>query len=368
MNHSRYAHVDALRAIAVLLVIWMHASEVFAPLAQVSYQHQLFDVAHFFDFGRIGVVVFFIISGFVIPASLRGDQAGAWKAFILKRFFRLFPLYWLSLPFGLMTTWWIWGKDISMESIVWNLSMVQELAGHPSIQGLYWTLQVELIFYAACLLLFLAGGLHSTFCLAVMVTALSVPPVIAWGGGWVGLSLPFELSAGMHLLLVYLSLMFWGTLLRSAYEGRMLGVAAWVVIGIYPVIWLAAAVLSFGWYLSDPGKFSVLHTFLPYAIAIVAFFVFVFLLPVRSAFIVWLGTISYSLYLFHPVAQYSLSWIVQYADIPLFKGWSLASYMASTAILAVFISALTHSYVELPFQRLGNALAARDKVGIKTLV
>jgi hypothetical protein len=37
-------------------------------------------------------------------------------------------LYWLSIPFGLVTTWWMWGKTITPQAILWNQSMVQEAA------------------------------------------------------------------------------------------------------------------------------------------------------------------------------------------------------------------------------------------------
>jgi len=178
---SRYAHIDAMRAIAVLLVIWMHTSEVFVPIAAPSVQDRLYEVAHSFDFGRIGVVVFFIISGFVIPASLRGPRAVGCYQFLIRRLFRLYPLYWLSIPFGLLTTWWLWGKEISLESILWNLSMVQEAAGHPSVQGLYWTLQTELIFYGLCVALYAIGLLHSALALSLVVTVFGGFTALAWG-------------------------------------------------------------------------------------------------------------------------------------------------------------------------------------------
>ncbi len=95
-RHARYAHIDALRAVHVLLVIWMHTSEVFVPVALPSLQGRLHDVAYSFDFGRIGVVVFFIISGFVIPASLRGPRGEDCRQFLIRRLFRLYPLCWLS--------------------------------------------------------------------------------------------------------------------------------------------------------------------------------------------------------------------------------------------------------------------------------
>lgn len=153
---SRYSHIDSLRAIAVLLVIWMHTSEVFVNTAHPSLQDQFFEIAYMLDFGRIGVVIFFAISGFVIPASLHGEKLSGSRSFFTKRLFRLYPLYWVSILFGLITTWWIWGKDISYSTILWNLTMLQEAAGYTSIQGLYWTLQTELIFYTLCVLLFIA--------------------------------------------------------------------------------------------------------------------------------------------------------------------------------------------------------------------
>ncbi|WP_448131355.1 acyltransferase family protein [Stutzerimonas chloritidismutans] len=80
-------------------------------------------------------------------------------------------------------------------------------------------------------------------------------------------------------------------------------------------------------------------------------------MKLRARALVWLGTVSYSLYLFHPVAQYSLSWLVQATDIAVLKGWSTGSYMLATASLTIGISALTYRYVEVPFQALGGRIA-----------
>ena len=178
---ARFAHIDSMRAIAALLVVWLHTSEEFVKLAAPSLQDLLHTIAYLPDFGRIGVVLFFAISGFVIPSSLRGERLDACRTFLIKRLFRLFPLYWLSIPFGLLTSWTIWGREISATAIAWNLSMVQEAAGYPSIQGLYWTLQTELVFYGVCVLLFFVGLLRSALFLsamALMFTALCVLPIL----------------------------------------------------------------------------------------------------------------------------------------------------------------------------------------------
>src|SRR3569623_653268 len=71
MPQDRSAHIDSLRAVAALLVVWIHGSELFAPLDGGSDWH---DIALRYDFGRIGVVAFFGVSGLLVPSSLRGDR------------------------------------------------------------------------------------------------------------------------------------------------------------------------------------------------------------------------------------------------------------------------------------------------------
>src|SRR5438045_9287952 len=62
----------------------------------------------YFEFGITGVVLFFAISGFVIYGTLRGPRAGTGRRFVISRFFRLFPAYWVSVLAGLVFFWW-WG-------------------------------------------------------------------------------------------------------------------------------------------------------------------------------------------------------------------------------------------------------------------
>jgi peptidoglycan/LPS O-acetylase OafA/YrhL len=356
MTH-RYAHIDALRAVAVLLVIWMHTSEVFVPIALPSVQNRLHEVAHFFDFGRIGVVVFFIISGFVIPASLRGPRGEGCRQFLIRRLFRLYPLYWLSIPFGLVTTWWMWGKTITPQAILWNLSMVQEAAGQPSIQGLYWTLQTELVFYGLCMALFALGWLQSTVALSLAIVLLGGMAALLWGLAALGIMPLATFSPALILLLVHLSLMFWGALVRHAIERTKLPRPVWLVLVGYCLAWLVLGLGASARHVMLADNAALFRTFVPYALGMTVFVLGATRLKLHAAWLVWLGGISYSLYLFHPVAQYSLSWLVQATDLVWLKGWTAGSYMLAATLLAISISAVTYRYVELPFQALGARLA-----------
>ena len=144
---SRLGYIDAQRGIAALLVLWLHATEVFMQLPEAPSGAWLFDFAWAIDTGRVGVVLFFAISGFVIPSSL-GAQTNqtiqqTLKAFLIHRFFRLYPVYWVSvLASGIFGFYVL--TPFSWQTVLLNLTMIQSLLGAPDIMGLYWTLRIAL--------------------------------------------------------------------------------------------------------------------------------------------------------------------------------------------------------------------------------
>ena len=354
---TRFAHIDSLRAIAALLVIWMHTSELFVLFAAPSFQNQLYDMAHVMDFGRVGVVIFFAISGFVIPSSLRGNRLECCREFLIKRLFRLYPIYWLSIPFGLITFWYMWNKEISLSTILWNLTMVQEAAGHPSVQGQYWTLQTELVFYGLCVLLFLQGVLRSAITLSLLVLGMSAVCLVPILLAFVGRPLAASIDPAWTMLALHLGVMFWGALFRIWYDRAPMPIFARLSVFGYIGCWIVMAIVGVTYYLLVKADIKILHFFIPYALGVSMFAVLAIYGKLKNSWLVWLGTISYSLYLFHPVAMYSLSWVVQNSEIDSLKNWPITGYMLVTLVATIAISALTYRIVELPAIRLGNLLA-----------
>src|SRR6266567_3003914 len=96
---TRLAWLDVLRGVAALAVVFDHAS-------YYVLQHVRGIIYQWFDPGNYGVFVFFIISGYIVPASL--ERKGSVRTFWVSRLFRLYPLYVLA------------GNNLP--NVVWSLS------------------------------------------------------------------------------------------------------------------------------------------------------------------------------------------------------------------------------------------------------
>ncbi|MFJ2621509.1 acyltransferase family protein [Glutamicibacter sp. NPDC087344] len=108
-------------------------------------------------YGQIGVQLFFLISGFVILMSLQGKTV---IQFIGSRVGRLYPAYWVAVFAAALLSFKIWptiadGRAIS--DILPNLTMMQTAFEVRHLDGVYWTLWVELRFYILLGLMLLFG-------------------------------------------------------------------------------------------------------------------------------------------------------------------------------------------------------------------
>lgn len=76
--------LDALRGIAALVVVFDHSSYAF----MAEFRRALMPE---FNTSRYGIMVFFLVSGYIIPASL--ERRGYVRTFWIGRFFRIYPLW-----------------------------------------------------------------------------------------------------------------------------------------------------------------------------------------------------------------------------------------------------------------------------------
>jgi peptidoglycan/LPS O-acetylase OafA/YrhL len=345
----RYASVDALRGLAALLVVVLHGSELFAALPALAGRGRVWhDVASAVDLGRVGVVAFFLISGFVIPATLRGPTGRGLVRFGIRRFFRLYPAFWLSIPLGYYAIWTLFSRPYTGADVLANATMLPSLLGHEMAIGLYWTLETELVFYVLCCALFAAGVLHKPKALlAVQMLLIAAAAAMRFD------MLPRAALAQWTLMPYSLTVMLTGALCRHAFDARHAPERwehAWplaatsLVLGIAPTI-------AMGLFGRAP------HSATASIAGLLAFALFVVTIAwVRRppAVVVWLGTISYSLYLLHPVPLYVVVHALQGRTVPAPLG--VGSLLLFGAVAAVALAAASYYAVELPAIRMARRL------------
>lgn len=150
MLHSRSMKeeilpISFLRFFAAFSVLAFHIT---ASLLAAGYIPTFFSFFNLYtQYGYLGVNLFFLISGFVIALSAEGRTLGQ---FVSSRFIRLFPVFWLCVTITSLFTLLLGNETLTLPQYLANLTMRPHLYSElPLIDGSYWTLELELMFYFA---------------------------------------------------------------------------------------------------------------------------------------------------------------------------------------------------------------------------
>lgn len=262
--------VDVLRGLAAVSVTWFHLTNTYEwNWLRASGSH-----------GWLGVEVFFVISGFVIPYSIarsaRIASAADFGRFMLRRMVRLEPPYIASIALVIALSWasslapGFRGAPFEAElgRIAAHFLYAVPLTDHPWLQPVYWTLAYEFCFYIACGLLF-------------------------------GILSDAERPWRWHLLAgALVALTFWGLPARSLLFVIGIAVFRRLVLGEGTVTMLAIIAASAA-AITATQDLAIAATGTAAALAILL--LSGVSLPRGRLFraAIWLGSISYSLYLVH---------------------------------------------------------------------
>ena len=319
---TRLLELDALRGCAALAVVAFHLTtrfvELYKPVQSPSWQ---------FADGHLGVNLFFIISGFVIFMTL--DRTQRPMDFVVSRFSRLFPAYWCAivLTFSITHLLGLPGKTVSIWAAMGNTVMLHNLVFVPHVDGVYWTLEVELLFYFGMYLLFRGGRLRRVFETMLLLLALRLVYVLS--AQVFGVDLSWTLSR--LLILLYLP---WFAL----------GVAIYRLVAPSPSMpagrctMLAATALLTLFVADSPSRAA-----LGLALALLVWAAASGRLPwLRNPVLVWFGSVAYPLYLLHE----NIGWSIQLQVIAMGLGTDASVVIAAGA--AVALAAAVHYLVEAP--------------------
>jgi len=154
-----YYGLDVLRFAAAMLVLLNHFATyaLDAPMVVTAAEARAFPFLSVFEhLGAVGVQVFFVISGFVIPmsaAELVGSDGA--RCFMRARFWRIVPALWISTGIGGLI---LLSAGISPGQVLERaLKSALLLPIGPYVDGVVWTLLLEVVFYIGIAVLVVRG-------------------------------------------------------------------------------------------------------------------------------------------------------------------------------------------------------------------
>ena len=323
---QRLTIVDALRGIAALGVCWNHftnGNPAFLPEGALKAS------------GAFGWLMFFVISGFIIPYALQrgGYRVSDYGTFLLKRIVRLDPPYLVAifvvivLGYASAATPGFGGPPFapSFHQVALHLGFINVFFGYPWLNPVFWTLAIELQFYL------LAGLLLPVIAHRSLIMRASMFAVLA--------GLAFSISAGQFLF-HYLFLF-------------MLGIAAFqlhvsILTRAQFILWVVLLGL---------GALYVNGV----TIAVVAVATALLLGFVRARvplLLLFFGQISYSLFLLHvPIGGRVINLSLRFVYTTPGKLLVLAGAFA----VSIAAAWLLYRYVERPAQKWSSAIRYRKK-------
>lgn len=348
-----------LRGVAALLVVVTHyfgvywgAQEAVAYLSASPSLHMATPPwTLYFDFpyakGPFGVALFFLVSGFVIPFSL---QARSLPGFLLGRVFRIYPTYLFCLMCGMLAVWlsshyWRLPFPVGPARLLSNALLLNNLSGEAAVDGVNWTLAIEIKFYLLAALMrqaLLRARVLPLLAYALLTWALNALAAYGESGPWNGA------LAALASDLNYISYMLIGVLFYQHLRGLL--TAPRLILGVLAL----AALFCSGWKAgAQREQYAAIHVYYLYALAV---FCACYLargrfrsLPVLDFF----ADISYPLYALHSLLGYVL------LKMAMDRGLGFSAAVCLVLPLVVLLAYAAHKCVELGSTHYGKRLAAR---------
>lgn len=323
---KKSSNLDLLRTIAVVMVVISHIGE---PLAWSTPEARSF-------FGVLGVTIFFVHTSLVLMLSLDRD-GGAAAPFLLRRFFRIYPLA-VAMVIVVAVTNWLVGKSLDLGQVVSNMLLVQNVTGHDSDPFPLWSLPYEVQMYLVLPAIFLFVQVNGLLRIGALLV-LSLSLIVSMAGAGINVYLVRYVPCFLPGVLAYV--------LALRLRPRFGPAVLFVLVGFGSVV-LAALALYAG--------FNTLHLYWVFSLLIGVMIPLCHDLTWRP--LLQLSSIiakySYSIYLTHIMAV-NFAFMVE-PGLPRSLQWVIFS-----GVLLAWIR-VAHHWIEAP----GIALGIRLSESIRT--
>ena len=360
----RLEGIDNLRGLAVSLVILYHFFELLG-----LHHHNFY--TYISSIGQLGVPLFFIISGFLIYRSVdysisaKGMKAGI-KNYFSHRLFRILPAYYVNfiavfiLAFYFMGTMETWSSAFIQKQIYSHLTFTSYFLYQTSglgINGAYWTLSIEMLWYIVAPLFFIFIKKDRYYVVLMLLGFLYF-----WSIDLGLMDYIFNLQKDAPNYMA--KLFFFSFQLPGQIIYFIAGIFIYkyhvkeTLISKYMLYTLFIILVSTFLYVSMQNyflkSFTVRNAFVLFTVA--SLFMLFYRVKMNELFLLsWLGKISYSLYLWHmPILFMLKKYFMPYEP----SWWSISILFT---ILLLSISSLSYYFVEESGFRLRRMLDRKLK-------
>lgn len=330
MNRSK--SIDSLRFLAAGMVCLSH----------IVLEGKINFFVHDFILGKIGVVIFFLISGYLIPTSLSKEKSSL-ATFWVTRFFRLYPMYWASIIISIFVL-----NKIDITQILANITMFQSILGERDILGVYWTLIIEMFFYIFCSFLFALGLISKR---KPVIISFAILTLLALLFGILRLFTDKNIPVAAPLLM---AIMLIGYIIRL--KERSITTKKDVILSISIFLFLLPLTAFTAYSSKDLNNPTAMY-FFSYLAGIFIFFLF-YTFDISSKITARLGEISYSTYLLHPLVIYFL------LKSGIDKEINIIYFVLLYFAIVYLASEFAYRVIELPFIKIGKTLKTKNLLKI----
>lgn len=175
-------NLTGIRGLAVLWVLILHTWSISGGSSinfDIPFSNQEIGITRLIRMGEWGVDIFFVLSGFLLasPFLKNGSPENFWTGtlqFYRRRALRLLPAFYFTLLALIYILMFGLGKIPGPIEMLQHALLVNNLFGTPSLRGAFWSLPVEAHFYVVLPFLILAAArcksLHAIFIPLVVLT------------------------------------------------------------------------------------------------------------------------------------------------------------------------------------------------------
>lgn len=342
MNHSRIIFLDYMRVIAFTLVVIGHQfnNELRKMAADVSTHttlRTLYSImADASAGGAMGVVIFFLVSGYIITYVLQNERP---LEFYLKRIFRIYPLYIFAVFCEIALQLYNGIPTPPLTVIIPRLLLIGDFFDTPLALGeVEWTLRVEILFY---LFMGVLRGINITNKGNVLIGIFVITTFVLFEMP------PFPLSINFHnaYLTIYIPFLFIGAAIFCLEKN--VANPLFAVISILSMFCMHLILIER--YSPAWGRFN-------YAFIGTAIFLSSWLLRkyfVQTKWCSFFAELTYAIYLFH-------KWIWDFLSLTVKKlDFSLLNSNVQIIVLLITICTISNRLIEVRGVRVGKYLTSR---------